>query len=106
MNSLERRHAATERYARAAAAINAVFDRADELRAATAAVVAAHSSAGDPVQGARAMLEAAACVETALERLRSAAKAAAAFRTKSDLASDIGTRISLLFPRGLVDSEA
>ena len=101
-SSLDRRQAATEHYAQAAAAINDVFDRADDLRT-TAADIVAHVSKGDPVLGAIAMLNTLGQLEVALERLRSAAVLAATFRTKRDLASDIGTRVGLLFPRDLGD---
>jgi hypothetical protein len=102
VSSNEQRRAATEQYARGIDAINAVFDRLDDLstaRARVAAVAAGWGDGDDPVRGAEAILEAAGVVGEALAALRTARAVAVEYRSKAELAGDVGTRPTLLFPR-------
>ncbi len=53
----------------------------------------------DPVRAAEAVLEAAGVVGEALAALRTAGAVAVEYRSKAELAGDVGTRPTLLFPR-------
>ena len=99
--SVEQRRAATEHHQHAIASINEMFDRLDELAAARIRLtgVAPLGAGGDPVRDAEVLLEHAEALAQALERLRSAALVAAEHRRRADLADDIGTKPTALFPR-------
>jgi hypothetical protein len=97
-NSLDRRQAATERYATAARTINAAFDAHDRLRVMLAEL-AELASGPDALRAARSVLDAARAVEAGVDELRAAAAAAAEHRAKAELAADLDTRAALLFPR-------
>ena len=96
--STDKRHAATAHYAAGTAAINAMFDRADNLRDLLDQIRAAAGDS-DVVHAARDVLEVNVRLDASLNGLRDAAIAAAAYRSKSDLAADLGTRVGLLFSR-------
>ena len=109
MSSNERRRAATEQYARGIDAINAVFDRLDELTAArerVAAVAAGGGDGDDPVRSAEAILDAAGLVSEALAALRQAGAGAVEYRSRAEISGDVGTRPTLLFPRPSAAHEA
>lgn len=98
MTTDDKRQAATAQFTRANDAINTVFDRADELRETLRGVSAAAASA-DLVRAARDVLDRLGPLSEGLAGLRAAAEGASNYRTKADLASDIDTKIPLLFPR-------
>ena len=97
----ERRRTATAKHTAAIATIEALFDRVNELRRAREALtgIAPAEVDADPILDAAAVLDAAHRLEDALTSVRQAAAAAAEHRSRSDLASDVGTRLSALFPR-------
>ena len=96
-----RRRSATEAHQQAIATINEMFDRLDELTAARDRLtgIAPREPDDDPIQDAETLLEHARRLSGALDALRSAAFAAAAHRTRNELAADIGTKHTTLFPR-------
>lgn len=94
----ERRQAATHQYAIAAATINTMFDRNDELRA-TLTTAAAVAAGPDPLRAAHELTDLTARIGQLVDQLVTAAAAATAYRPKTDLAADINTRTALLFPR-------
>jgi hypothetical protein len=95
------RQAATEEHQRAIATINAMFDRFDELLAARERLtaVAPLGTHDDPIRVAESLLHHAELLSRALADLRIAAQAASAHRRRGDLAADIGTKPTILFPR-------
>jgi hypothetical protein len=96
--TLDRRQAATARYAIAAAAINTVFDRCDELRDYLARLSDTALGA-DPLRAAVDVVQLAERLAGSLEAVITAAADASEHRSKGDLANDLGTRLGLLFPR-------
>jgi hypothetical protein len=96
----QRRRAATAKHTAAIATIEALFDRVGELRLAREALtgIAPAEVDADPIRATEAALDTAHRLEDALTSVRQAA-AAAEHRSRSDLASDVGTRLSALFPR-------
>ena len=100
MNGAQRR-AATEEHQRAITTINDMFDRLDELVAARDRVsgVAPLGPHDDPIRDAESLLHHAELLNQALSKLRLAALAASAHRRRSDLAADVGTKVTSLFPR-------
>jgi hypothetical protein len=99
--SSERRRAATEAHLQAITTINEMFDRLDELTAARDRLtgVAPRQPDDDPILDAEAVLVRARRLGGALDALRAAALTAAAHRTRSELAADLGTKNTALFPR-------
>lgn len=99
--SVEQRRAATEHHQHAIASINEMFDRLDEVTAARRRLtgVVPLDAGGDPVRDAEVLLEHAEALHQALDRLRRSALVAAEHRRRSDLADDIGTKTTALFPR-------
>ena len=99
--SSARRHAATEAHLRAVATINEMFDRLDDLTAARDGLtgVAPRQPDDDPIQDAETLLEHARRLGAALDALRTAAFAASTHRARGELAADIGTKNTGLFPR-------
>jgi hypothetical protein len=95
------RHAATEEHQRAITTINDMFDRLDELVAARDRLtgVAPLGPHDDPIRDAESLLHHAELLNQALSDLRLAALAASAHRRRSDLAADVGTKVTSLFPR-------
>jgi hypothetical protein len=95
------RHAATEEHQRAITTINDMFDRLDELVAARDRLtgVAPLGLHDDPIRDAESLLHHAELLNQALSDLRLAALAASAHRRRSDLAADVGTKVTSLFPR-------
>ena len=100
MNGAQRR-AATEEHQRAITTINDMFDRLDELVAARDRLtgVAPLGPHDDPIRDAESLLQHAELLNQALSDLRLAALAASAHRRRSDLAADLGTKVTSLFPR-------
>ena len=99
--SSARRLAATQAHQQAIATINEMFDRLDELTAARDRLtgIAPRQPEADPIQDAELLLDHARRLGGALEALRAAALAAAEHRPRSELAADIGTKTTALFPR-------
>lgn len=99
--SAARRRAATEQHERAIGAINAVFDRLADLSEARARLtrLAASASSDDPLRDAEALALAVEQLGAALAAVRAAASAAAEHRSRGDLAADVGTKVTSLFPR-------
>ena len=95
------RHAATQHHALAIAAINQLFDKVDDLTAARDRLngIEPLGPKGDLIRDAEALLAHAALLNEALRQLRAVALTAAQHRNRSDLATDIGTKSALLFPR-------
>jgi hypothetical protein len=105
VNSAQRR-AATEEHQRAITSINDMFDRLDKLVAARD-LLAGVTSLGphdDPIRDAESLLQHAKLLKQALSDLRLAALAASAHRRRSDLAADVCTKVTSLFPRAGRDS--
>ena len=100
MNGAQRR-AATEEHQRAITTINDMFDRLDELVAARDRLtgVTPLGPHDDPIRDAESLLQHAELLNQALSDLRIAALAASAHRRRSDLAADVGTKVTSLFPR-------
>ena len=96
-----RRRAATEAHLQAIATINAVFDRLEDLSEARGRLtgVAPLAENDDPIRDAEALLHHAELLSQALAAVRAAAVDASTHRGRSDLAADIGTKPSVLFPR-------
>ena len=96
-----RRQQATADLARAREAIDTMFDRHDELTAACELAVTRPlpGEGGDIVRYANKLLAHAATVAAARDALAAAAAVAADHRTKSLLATDLGTTTRTLFPR-------
>ncbi len=96
----ERRRAANARHAAAIDTIDTLFDRADQLRVARDRLtgIAPAPVDADPIRDAQAVIDAAHQLGNALNDLRQAAQRATKHRSRSDLANDIGTRQSALFP--------
>ena len=103
-----RRRAATEQHLQAIAAINALFDRLDQLSEARDRLtgVSPLGPNDDPIRDAEALLDGAQLLNRALAGLRAAAIDASPHRRRSDLAADIGTKPSLLFARAGRDPNA
>ena len=97
-NSADNREAATRHYATAMATINTLLDHADQLRTLLQHIQDA-AGADDLLDAARQMLDRAGQLEHAVGDLHTAAINAAVYRSKSELARDLGTRTGLLFPR-------
>lgn len=97
-NTPTRRQTATQQYAIATATINTMFDRDDELRD-TLTAIATTAAGTDPLRAAHDIAEHATRMMQLVDQLTTAVNAAAAYRAKTELAADIGTRPSLLFPR-------
>ena len=78
-----------------------MFDRLDELVAARDRLtgVAPLGTPDDPIRDAESLLHHAELLNRALSGLRRAALAASAHRRRSDLAGDVGTKVTSLFPR-------
>ena len=97
----DRRAAATAQHERAIAAISALFDRVENLRAARERFAGIEPLApdDDPIRDGEALIGLAEQLAAALGKVREAADAAAEYRTRSELASDLGTRTAALFPR-------
>jgi hypothetical protein len=100
VNGAQRR-AATEEHQRAITSINDMFDRLDELVAARDRLtgVAPLGPHDDPIRDAESLLHHAELLKKAVSDLRLAALAASAHRRRGDLAADLGTRVTSLFPR-------
>ncbi|HWL44573.1 MAG TPA: hypothetical protein VNQ73_16655 [Ilumatobacter sp.] len=96
-----RRRSATEQHERAVNAINALFDRLDDLAAARQRLseFASRAADGDPLRDADGLLQVAAQLAGAVDGVRAAALAAAEHRSRNELAADVGTRAASLFPR-------
>jgi hypothetical protein len=107
VSSALQRFAATEAHQQAIATINEMFDRLDELTAARDRFtgVAPRQPTDDPIQDADVLLDHARRLGAALEALRTAALAAANHRSRGDLAADIGTKATVLFPRQVRQSD-
>ena len=105
MNGAQRR-AATEEHQRAITTINEMFDRLDELVVARDRVsgVAPFGPDDDPIRDAESLVHHAELLNQALSDLRLAALAASAHRRRSDLAADVRTKVTSLFPRADRDS--
>ena len=101
--SAERRRAATEQHERAINAINAVFDRVAEMSRVRArlAGLAASAAGDDPLRDVEALLQASEQLGSALAGVRAAATAATEHRSRGEQAADVGTRLTLLFPRSV-----
>jgi len=99
--STAQRRAATEQHELAIAAINEMFDRADELASARGRLTGIKplGPADDPIRDAETLLAYAALLNDTLVRLRAAALVAGAHRNRTDLAADLGTKPTVLFPR-------
>ncbi len=97
----EQRRIATGQHQRAIESINAMFDRLDHLTAARDQLSGIEPLAldEDPVRDAESILEHADRLNTALADLRAAAVVASNHRRRTDLAADIGTKTTALFPR-------
>lgn len=97
----ERRRAATAKHTAAIATIEALFDRVDQVRIARDRLTGLTPASidADPIRDAQAAIDAAHQLGNALNNLRQAAELAANHRTRGELANDIGTRQSALFPR-------
>lgn len=100
MNTAQRR-AATERHELAIAAINEMFNKADELVAARDRLTGIKplGADDDPIKDAETLLAHASELHDTLVQLRVAATAAAEYRNRGDLAGDLGTKPAVLFPR-------
>lgn len=96
------RLAATRQHQLAIEAINTMFDRADDLGAARdrLAGISPLGPDDDLIRDVDDILTTAAQLSDALRMLREAACAASAHRPRRDLAADLGTKVSSLFPRG------
>jgi hypothetical protein len=77
------------------------FDRLDELIAARDRLtgVAPFGPHDDPIRDAESLLHHAQLLTRALSDVRLAALAASAHRRRSELAADVGTKATSLFPR-------
>jgi hypothetical protein len=102
----ERRRAATAKHTAAIATIDALFDRVDQLRIARDRLTGIKPAPfeADPIRDAQAVIDAAHQLEDALSDLRQTAERAAKHRSRSELANDIGTRQSALFPRNTTNA--
>jgi hypothetical protein len=100
VNGAQRR-AATEEHLRAITTINDMFDRLDELVAARDRLtgVTPLGPHDDPIRDAESLLQHAELLQQAVSDLRLAALAASAHRRRIDLAADLGTKVTSLFPR-------
>lgn len=78
-----------------------MFDRLDDLAGARDLLtgVEALGPGDDPVRDAESLLERAARLDQTLGELRAAALRAAEHRRRADLAADVGTKPTALFPR-------
>lgn len=101
--SAEQRRAATQQHILAIAAINELFDKIDELAAARDRLTGIGPLApqDDPIRDAETLLAQATQLKEALCQLREVALTASEHRHRNDLATDIGTKSVLLFPRQL-----
>src|SRR3954471_9109991 len=99
--NVARRRAATEAHQQAIAIINEMFNRVDELTVARDRLssVGPREPGADPIQDAELLLAHARRLGGALDALRSAALAAVEHRSRSELAADVGTKTTALFPR-------
>jgi hypothetical protein len=96
--SRDRRAAATAELLAAAGTINSMFDHEDRLRGLLADCVTAAGD-GDTVRAARTVIDLAARIDTEHHELLDAASAATAYRSRRELAADLDTSVTLLFPR-------
>ena len=96
--SIERRDAATAQYVTATATINAVFDHADNMRGLLAQIRVA-TEIDDVLAASRTIQDLNLQLDDAVTALLTGANAAAAYRSRSDIAGDLGTRTAILFPR-------
>ncbi len=103
-----RRRAATEQHLQAIATINALFDRLDQLSEARDRLtgVSPLGPNDDPIRDAEALLHDAQQLNRALAGVRAAALDASRHRRRSNLASDIGAKPSLLFAFSTVPTAA
>jgi hypothetical protein len=99
--NIARRRAATEQHQRAIATINGMFDRLGELVAARDRLTGVDSLGpqDDQIRDAELLFHHAELLNRALSDLRLAAQAASAHRRRGDLAADLGTNTTSLFPR-------
>lgn len=99
--SAAQRRAAVAQHELAIAAINEMFDKVDELVAARDRLLGLKplEPGDDPIRDVETLLANAGILGEALAQLRAAALAAAEHRNRSDLAADIGTKPTILFPR-------
>jgi hypothetical protein len=99
--SVQQRRAATEQHQKAIESINELFDRLDDLTAARNRFTGIDplGDDDDPVRDAESLLEHAERLNHALDELRAAALVAAEHRRRTDLADDLGTKTTALFPR-------
>ena len=96
--SIERRDAATAHYVTATATINAVFDHADNMRGLLAEIRVA-TEIDDVLAASRTVQDLNLQLDDAVTALLTGANAAAAYRSRSDIAGDLRTRTAILFPR-------
>ena len=97
----DQRRAATEQHQQAISTINEMFDQLDELVAAPDRLtgVAPRGPSDDPIRDAESCSTMRSCSTGRSSELRVAALAASAHRRRRDLASDVGTKAGMLFPR-------
>ena len=98
ITSADRRTAATEQFEMGRAAVSAVFDATDELRA-TLADVSLSSTGADPLRAALEVEDALPRLRGAVSGVRLAAAAAAVYTSKAAVAGHADTKPALLFPR-------
>lgn len=99
--SAAQRLAATRQHQLAIEAINTMFDRADDLAAARDRLAGDRPLGPDDdlIRDVEDLLAGAAQLSDALRMVREAAATASAHRPRRDLAADLGTKVSSLFPR-------
>lgn len=97
----QQRRIATDQHQRAIESINEMFDRLDHLTEARDQLSGIEPLAfgEDPVRDAESILGHADRLRTALDELRAAAVVASDHRRRTDLAADVGTKTTALFPR-------
>ena len=98
-NTADQRRAATRYYATAATTINTMFDHTDQLRAIITTITNQPAGNNDPLRTALDITDTTHQPTTSIEQVRAAAVLGSEFRTRTELAADLGTRVSLLFPR-------
>lgn len=98
ITTTDRRIAATEQFERAKAALIAVFDTTDALRAVLADV-ALSSTGVDPLRASADVEEALPRLRAAVAAVRQAAVVASAHASKGEVAAHADTKPALLFPR-------
>ena len=98
MTTASAREAATAHLQQADAAINAMFDRLDDLNATLTKVSEHATSDANVFARSQHVVDAAVTIAEQLEALRAAALAASEYRAKRDLARDLEAGPGAVFP--------